>query len=142
MDELEGLRTRLDALVREQSDRATLREQHTDEVKAQGLAFMTKQAKAAERYVMYRRELGKREDEKGRVQPEEVREFDFEPEAHQAENGSQGLDFESSPPSGRRPEPAPPVSPVRAERPARRARMSSDEMDDEDDAFMNNRWRG
>ncbi|GAA3524770.1 hypothetical protein GCM10022222_04250 [Amycolatopsis ultiminotia] len=158
MDDLEGMRTRLAALVREQADRQTLHEQRGDELKARAQEYMTKQAKAAERYVMHRRELGKRADEKGRPQQESVREFDFEPEAHQAENGSQGLEFTPTPSTGRRVEPAPPVpppapappapptpvAPSRAERPVpgRRTRMSTEEMDDEDDAFMNNRWRG
>ncbi|MBB4684146.1 hypothetical protein [Amycolatopsis jiangsuensis] len=163
MDDLDGLRTRLAALVREQTDRETLREQRSDQAKAEALEHMTKQVKAAERYVMHRRELGKREDAKGRPQQESVREFDFEPEAHQAENGSQGLDFTPTPPTGRGtgrhaapiPPPAAPAPPsgppapipsARAERPAaapsRRRRATPEELDDEDDAFMNNRWRG
>jgi hypothetical protein len=160
-DDLNGMRARMDALVREQSDRRTLTEQRGEEIKARAHEFMTKQAKAAERYVMHRRELGKRADEKGRPQPQGVSEFDFEPEGHQAENGSQPLDFVPSPAApatGRHaepvppaPEPVPPTPPLppvpsaRPERPApggRRGRMSTEEIDDEDDAFLNNRWRG
>jgi hypothetical protein len=157
MDDVDGITARMDALVREQSDRRTLTEQRGEEIKARAHEYMTKQAKAAERYVMHRRELGKRADEKGRPQPQGVSEFDFEPEGHQAENGSQGIEdvVATSPRTGRHAEPVPPVPPppplplppvpsARPERPAPggRRRMSTEEMDDEDDAFMNNRWRG
>lgn len=161
MDDVNAMQARMDALVREQSDRRTLTEQRGEEIKARAHEFMTKQAKAAERYVMHRRELGKREDEKGRPKPQGVSEFDFEPEGHQAENGSQGIEdivptpprtgrhaAEPVPPTPPAPTPPPPPAPpVPAAPPARpapggRRRMSTEEIDDEDDAFLNNRWRG
>ncbi|SEP29636.1 hypothetical protein [Amycolatopsis saalfeldensis] len=160
MDDLNAMQARMDALVREQSDRRTLTEQRGEEIKASAHEFMTKQAKAAERYVMHRRELGKRQDEKGRPKPQGVSEFDFEPEGHQAENGSQGIEdivptgprtggrhAEPVPPTPPAPTPAPPpppLPPVPSARPApgNRRRMSTEEIDDEDDAFLNNRWRG
>lgn len=160
MDDLNGMQARMDALVREQSDRRTLTEQRGEEIKARAHEFMTKQAKAAERYVMHRRELGKRADEKGRPKPQGVSEFDFEPEGHQAENGSQGIEdiVPAAPRTGRHEEPVPPAPPAPAPpppplppapavrptgpAPGSRRRMSTEEIDDEDDAFLNNRWRG
>ncbi|MDT8911262.1 hypothetical protein [Amycolatopsis sp. PS_44_ISF1] len=158
MDDIDAMTARMDALVREQADRRTLAEQRAKETRANAHEYMTKQAKAAERYVMHRRELGKREDEKGRPKPQGVSEFDFEPEGHQAENGSQGIEdiVPTGPRPGRHAEPAPPVPPAPEPTPppaplppapsarpaAGRRRMRTEEIDDEDDAFLNNRWRG
>jgi hypothetical protein len=140
MGDVDGLKARLDGLVREQGERRALLEQRGEEIKARSHEYMTKQAQTAERYVMHRRELGRRTAEgQGRPQAESVAKLDFEPEGHKAENGS----VPPAPFTPANPSPAP-LPPGRSESPApprRTRRMSAEEMDDEDDAFLNNRWR-
>ncbi|MCU1685296.1 MAG: hypothetical protein JWQ81_6035 [Amycolatopsis sp.] len=139
-EEIQGLTARMDGLVREQSERRALLEQHGETIKKSSHEYMTKQVQAAERYVQHRRELGKRAKEAAEAPAPEVAEHDFEPEGHKAEN-----DAFTAPPapftSG------PPVIPERVERierpasPRRARHRSTDEDTEEDDAFLNNTWR-
>lgn len=122
-EEIQRFQAKLDGLVREQADRRALRERQGEEIKARSQEYMTKQVQAAERYVLLRRELGRRDQE-----TKEPAERDFEPE----EFAESDVDT---------PAPAAPPAPVAARpAPARPSRRPRTEEFEDDDDFLNNRW--
>ncbi|WP_026360230.1 hypothetical protein [Amycolatopsis nigrescens] len=130
-DDSSGMKTNLDGLVREQTDRRAMREQRGKEIKARAQEYMTKQVQTAQRYVEHRRELGQRKTKSG-----------WSTDRSQAEP--------APPPTFEEPAPLPggdapfaPAGPAHAtpDAPRRARRPRPAEMDDEDDAFLNNRWR-
>jgi hypothetical protein len=140
MGNVDGLKAKLDDLIREQAERRALLEQLGKEIKESSHKYMTEQAQTAERYVMHRRELGRRAAEgRGTTQPESDAGSAFEPEANKAENGS----VSPAPFTPTNPNPVPQLTgrPERPVAPRRTRRASADELDDDADAFLNNRWR-
>jgi hypothetical protein len=83
MSDIAGMKAELDGLVREQSERRTLREQRGEEIKARSHEYMTKQVQAAERYVQHRREMAQRKTKSGwstdRAATEPPSAFDSDP---------------------------------------------------------------
>ncbi|WP_103353565.1 hypothetical protein [Amycolatopsis sp. CA-128772] len=123
MTDIGGMKAELDALVREQADRRTLREQQGEEIKARSQEYMTKQVQAAERYVQHVREMAQRKTKSGwstdRTHAEPASAFDAE-----AYPGPAG--FEAAPaPRSVRDEP----------RAARRPRAAAEEDEDFDNPW-------
>ncbi|MET8849597.1 hypothetical protein [Amycolatopsis sp. NPDC004625] len=123
MTDIGGMKAELDALVREQADRRTLREQQGEEIKARSQEYMTKQVQAAERYVQHVREMAQRKTKSG-----------WSTDRSHAEPASAFAAEEYPGPAGFEAAPAP--RPARDEpRAARRPRAAVEE--DED---FNNPW--
>lgn len=143
-DEIQQLKTTLAGLVREQADRRALHRRQAAAIKAEAHEYMTKQVRAAERYVEHRRELGRRDAEQD--EPSDgVTELDFAPEevTEQAPPVTPQWFISQVPPTPPTPPTPPaPVMPPAPDRISPRPRPRAAEIDeDDDDAILNNRWR-
>jgi hypothetical protein len=143
-EEIQRFKARMDGLVREQSDRRALLERQGEEIKAKSQEYMTKQVRAAERYVQHR-ELGRREREAGGWATEKaLADKDTVmglclPEDDERETESAAYPNATPLPSEPAPAPAETPQPIgRAPSPRRGRPVPPGQFDDDD--FSNNSW--
>ncbi|GAA5153660.1 MULTISPECIES: hypothetical protein [Amycolatopsis] len=128
-DEIRRLKARMDGLVREQADRRALLDRQGQEIQARSQEYMTKQVKAAERYVQHRRELGRREREAGGWATEKA----LGDKSTEMKFGPQEDDFGPAGTESFTPRQPPPADPQ-----PRRGRHSRDDFDEDD--LSNRSW--